>query len=211
MSIASIISKYNRTRKYDRFLQEFSPASDITILDVGFTNTEYRNADNFLEKNYPHLSNITALGIEIHGSDSFRRRYPDVEVVLYEGIIFPFENNQFDIGWSNAVIEHVGDEERQIAFLKELERTCKAIYFTTPNRYFPFEIHTRLPLLHYLPKEVFDKIISHTSKKWASGDYMHLLSHRKLKSLLRKAGITQYKIVRNRLLGFTVDFSIIIK
>ncbi|MDR1259594.1 MAG: class I SAM-dependent methyltransferase [Tannerellaceae bacterium] len=211
MKIASIISRYNRTRKYDRFLQEFNLATDTTILDVGFTNTEYQDADNFLEKNYPHLSNITALGIEIHGSDSFRRRYPDVEVVLYEGSVFPFDDNRFDVGWSNAVIEHVGSEEHQITFLKELRRTCRTIYFTTPNRYFPFEIHTRLPLLHYLPKRIFDKIIDHTSKKWASGDYMHLLSHRKLKSLLSKAGITQYKIVRNRLFGFTMDFSIIIK
>jgi hypothetical protein len=41
-----------------------------------------------------------------------------------------------------------------------------------PNRYFPFEVHTRYLLIHWLPKTVFDKILSYTPKKWAAGDYI---------------------------------------
>jgi SAM-dependent methyltransferase len=210
MNIDLKISKYNRTKKYNCFLQELNPSKESKILDVGFIDVEnYSSIENFLEKNYLYLHNITALGLS--GGDVFKRDYPGVTVVLYDGNIFPFDDKLFDIGWSNAVLEHVGNEDKQILFLKEMHRTCKQLYFTTPNRYFPFELHSRYPLIHWLPKKTFDRILMHTRKRFMVGDYMHLLSCRKLKSLLKKAGITQYKIIRNRLLGFTLDFSVVVK
>jgi SAM-dependent methyltransferase len=206
---AQDISKKNRTKKYQLFLQKIKPSITDKVLDVGFANKEYSSVDNFIEKNYSYPANITALGI--NGDDLFKKRYPEVKTVLYDGKTFPFENKVFDIGWSNAVIEHVGGEARQVQFLKELNRTCKKIYFTTPNRYFPFEVHTRYPLIHWLPKRMFDSILNLTSKKWAAGDYMHLLSRKKLENILTKAGITQYEIHKNRFMGFTMDFSVIVK
>lgn len=206
---AEKISSNNRTQKYNFFLHKIKPSENDKILDVGFCNTEYSVVDNFLEKNYPYLYNITALGIE--GCKEFTQMYPEVKVILYDGRIFPFEDKSFDIGWSNAVIEHVGNEEAQIFFLKELNRTCKRLYFTTPNRYFPFETHTRYPLIHWLPKKIFDKIVGCTSKKWATGDYMHLLSYKKLKKIIEKADIKNYTIYRNRFCGFTMDFSVVVK
>ncbi|MDR1357395.1 MAG: class I SAM-dependent methyltransferase [Tannerellaceae bacterium] len=210
MNLASSISAYNRARKYGCFFKELNPRWDAKILDVGFTNREYREADNFLEKNYYSQSYITALGLSAHGSDLFAKRYPGVRVKLYDGKIFPFADKEFDIGWSNAVIEHVGDEERQLLFLRELNRTCKSVYMTTSNRCFPVELHTWLPLLHYLPKKTFDAIISRTPLRWAAGDYMHLLTRRKIKKLMRLAGISNYRIISNHMFGFTMDFSIII-
>lgn len=205
--IANLISGKNRKLKYKLFLKEFNPQKEYTILDVGFNNIEYSPVDNFIEKHYPFLSQITALGVE--KCDEFAKRYPEVNTVLYDGNYFPFEDKDFDIGWSNAVIEHVGDVDKQILFLKELKRTCKRVYFTTPNRYFPFEVHTRYPLIHWLPKKTFDKILQFTPKKWASGDYMYLLSRNKLEKLLEDADITDYQIYKNRFLGFTMDFSVI--
>ena len=202
------VRKKNRHRKYHLFLQQIKPTDHEKILDVGFANREYSDVDNYLEKNDPYPSRITALGID--DSDIFQQRYPSVEVVCYDGKTFPFSDGQFDVGWSNAVIEHVGDEEAQVYFLKELCRTCKRVYFTTPNRYFPFELHTRLLFIHWLPKRIFDYILSFTSKKWATGNYMYLLSIRKLKKILKKAGITNYHIFKNRFCGLTMDFSIVI-
>jgi SAM-dependent methyltransferase len=207
--IAQVFSKKNRIRKYNLFLQKMNPSATDKILDAGYANREYSPVDNFLEKNYPYPSNITALGIEEH--DLFEQRYPMVQAVRYDGSIFPFEDKSFDIGWSNAVIEHAGGEECQIRFLKELCRTCKKVYFTTPNRYFPFELHTRYPFIHWLPKKIFDRILSHTRKKWATGDYMHLLSKKSLKRILKKAGLKEYSIHKNRLFGLAMDFSVIIR
>lgn len=206
--IADRISGSNRRKKYKLFLEKIAPSESDKILDVGFNNIEYSDVDNFLEKTYPYQTNITALGID--DDSSFKQKYPMVESNIYDGKIFPFSDNHFDIGWSNAVIEHVGSEAAQILFLKELKRTCKKIYFTTPNRYFPFEVHTRYPLIHWLPKRIFDKILQYTPKKWAAGDYMNLLSRKKIEHILSEAGIKHYQIHRNRFLGFTMDFSIII-
>ncbi|MDR2621144.1 MAG: class I SAM-dependent methyltransferase [Dysgonamonadaceae bacterium] len=206
---AQTISRNNRIGKYNLFLEKMKPSATDKILDVGYSNLEYSLVDNFLEKNYPYPSNITALGIE--DNDLFKQRYPNIQVVRYDGSIFPFEDKSFDIGWSNAVIEHVGNEGHQIQFLKELCRTCKKIYFTTPNRYFPFEVHTRYPLIHWLPKKLFDKILSLTSKKWAAGDYMNLLSKKSLENILQKVGLEEkYVLHRNKFWGFTLDFSVII-
>jgi SAM-dependent methyltransferase len=209
-SIIYKVSRINRERKYRLFLDELNPSETDTILDVGFNNNDNTIVENFLEKNYPHLNSITALGID--GDDIFKQNYPEVKTVLYDGRIFPFGDKTFDIGWSNAVLEHVGSEEKQILFLKELARTCKRLYFTTPNRFFPFELHTRLPLLHWLPKKMFDGLlITFAYKTWATGDYMYLLSYHKLKKLLTKAGIEKYKIHKNRFGGVPMDFSIIVK
>lgn len=204
---AATISSKNRKRKFDLFLKIVKPSKSEQILDVGFNNRENSAVDNFLEKNYPYPSNITALGIE--EDDLFRQRYPEVKTVRYDGHKFPFDDNSFDIGWSNAVIEHVGDENAQVFFLKELNRVCRKLYFTTPNRYFLFEVHTRLPFVHWFPKKICDKLMKLLDKAWATGDYMNLLSYSKLKKIIKKSGITNYIIHKNRFLGFTMDFSVI--
>src|SRR5450631_4040251 len=109
MSIANKISKFNRKRKWKQFTENVYFDQNTRIIDVGFNDIEYSDVDNFLEKNYPYKHNITALGIE--GKDNFSKKYPLVNSVLYDGDTFPFNNKSFDICWSNAVIEHVGDFE----------------------------------------------------------------------------------------------------
>ncbi|HUR11419.1 MAG TPA: class I SAM-dependent methyltransferase [Flavitalea sp.] len=207
--VARKISEKNRKGKYEYFLQTMKPDPATNILDVGYTDDDAYDAINFLEKNYPHKSKITALGIE--EPVVFRKKHPEVKVVTYDGNIFPFENKSFDIAWSNAVIEHVGDYEKQKFFLSELLRTSKKIFVTTPNRFFPVEVHTRLPLLHYLPKRYFDRILKAIGKKWATGNYMFLLREKDLKKMLKELGITRYSIRYNRFLLFTMDFVLTIE
>lgn len=207
MSFAGKISAYNRRRKWEIFLRELRPGANAKILDIGFSDREYSAVDNFLEKNYPHLEQVTAIGID--RPDEFLRRYPQVKALQYDGRRLPFGDQQFDICWSNAVIEHVGGRKRQTEFLREIRRVGRKCFITTPNRFFPVEIHSRVPLLHYLPKNIFDSFLRLIGKKWATGDYMNLLSYRQLKKILSAAGISDYRIIRNRLLGFTLDFIII--
>lgn len=209
MPLSFKISGYNRKRKYEQFLRTFPIDAKTTILDVGYTNVEYTGFENYLESNYPYPENITALGVD--ESDQFNKIHPKVRTVRYDGKIFPFADKQFDICWSNAVIEHVGDYDRQLLFLKEVMRTSRAAYLTTPNRFFPVEVHTRMPFLHWLPRNVFNRILVAVGKDFAAGDYMFLLSLGKIKRLLADAGIGNYTITKNRIMGFTMDFVITIK
>ena len=80
---------------------------------------------------------------------------------------------------------------------------------TTPNKYFPVETHTRVPLLHWIRKERFDCFLRFTGKDWATGGYMYLLGKKDLESLARKADLRNYHINRNRFLGFTMTLSLI--
>lgn len=177
-------------------------------MDVGFSDEEYSETDNFLEKIYPFPQNITALGIDT--PVKFIDRYPEVKAIKYDGKRFPFKHKSFDICWSNAVLEHVGNRGEKVDFLKEIKRVAKSGFITTPNKYFPIEVHTRTPLFHYLPKRFFDKYLSLIGKKWATGSYMDLLSLKQIKALLHDAGISNYKIIKNRLI-FTLDFVVYFK
>lgn len=208
MDIAEIVSKRNRVHKFQYFMGIFRPGIEDKILDIGANDTEYSENDNMLEKLYPYKQNILVLGL--HKYAEFSKRYKDIKTVTYDGNVFPFEDKTFDFGWSNAVLEHVGDVDKQVFFIKEITRTCKRAFLTTPNRFFPVEVHTRIPLLHYLPKGIFDRILVAFGQKWAAGDYMYLLSRKKLVHILEEAGVKNYIIKSNKLMCFIMDFMIII-
>lgn len=205
--IANQFSNRNRLNKYNYFLDYFKPSHNTKILDAGASEREYQENANILEKLYPYPENITVLGIDEYCD--FRKRYPRVKVVKYNEDRWPFCNKEFDICWSNATLEHVGNRQKQKEFLKEAFRVAKKVFITTPNRFFPFEVHTRVFLLHYLPKGLFDRILTKIGPSWAVGNYMHLLTLRDIKRLLADCHINEYKIIKNRIFGLTVDFVII--
>lgn len=208
MGLAHRVSNFNRTRKWSQFLSIVEPRPGLRVLDIGYTEREHQDADNFLEKHYPYPEDITALGVD--EPIEFRQRYPKVKAVRYDGRRFPFEDKSFDIAWSNAVIEHVGGANEQAFFLSEVVRVSKFAFVTTPNRYFPMEVHTRLPLVHWLPKPVFDRILVALGKDWAAGAYMDLLSERDFRRRLSDVGVRDYRFIKNRLAGLTMDFVAVI-
>ena len=204
--LAYIVSGRNRRKKFDFFIQTFRPDESTNILDIGAAEDEYSDTDNLLEKLYSYPRNITVLGIDKY--NKFIEKYPNVTVHVYDGKIFPFANKYFDICWSNAVIEHIGDYERQVLFLKEINRVGKSAYLTTPNRFFPIEVHTRTLFIHYLPKAIFYWYLKLIGKGWATENYMFLLSYKDILKLLNDAGINDFIIKRNRLMFWTLDFVI---
>lgn len=207
MKFIDQIGDKNRKRKYDMFCQYFKPAANTKILDIGASEWEYRSTGNLLEKKYPYPERITALGVQEFVQ--FKKKYPRVNIVKYNGGVFPFKDKSFDVCWCNAVLEHVGNRENQEFFLREIKRVAGRAFVTTPNKRFIYEPHSKLLLFHYLPKKYFDWILLKIGKRWATGDYMHLLSKRDLIELLRKCNITDYDIIENKLLGLTVDFVIV--
>ena len=96
-----------------------------------------------------------------------RVRVPGVEVVVAAAEALPFADDAFDLYFSNAVIEHVGGEERQRAFVAEALRVARRVFLTTPNRWFPIEVHTRLPLVHWLPERAAARAYDVARRPWA--------------------------------------------
>jgi hypothetical protein len=204
----------SRKNKYLCFMC-FIENDDASILDVGVNTIEHSPIDNYLEKHYPKLANVTALSIT--PAQDFSKKYPVVKFVKYDGGQFPFDDGVFDYVHSNAVIEHVGNSSKQEEFIKEMLRVSrKGVFFTTPNKFFPIEMHTNLPLLHYLPKVLFDKLLYLFRKQWASGDYMHLLSIATLNARIKNVCLennldVNVDIKKERLFGFVYQLVVTMK
>jgi SAM-dependent methyltransferase len=150
--VASQVSLRSRERKLGLFLELLEPGPDSTVVDVGVTNAPFGggSTDNFFEARYPWPERITGVGhTEL---DAFEAAFPAVTAVRADGRELPFDDGTFDFGFSNAVVEHVaGGREGQRQFVHELCRVSKCVFVTTPNRWFPLEVHTLLPFVHWLP------------------------------------------------------------
>ena len=152
---ASGFSRRSRERKLQLFLELVAPGPETTVVDVGVTDSGVAGAygtDNFLEASYPWPERITAVGVT--GLDRFAAAFPHVRTVVADGRSLPFDDGEFDVAFSNAVVEHVGRRDDQIAFVHELCRVARRVFVTTPNRWFPLEVHTLLPFVHWLPRRL---------------------------------------------------------
>ena len=162
----------------------FAPGAAARVLDVGVTSDARQQESNFFEQLYPYPTQVTAVGTEdgSHLAEQYRGlKYQSVE----PGSSLPFSTNQFDIVFSNAVLEHTGCRASQAAFLKEVCRVGKRFFITTPNRWFPVEHHTGLPFLHFLPCAVYRAVLAKTSYGyWADEAHLNMLSRGALRRML---------------------------
>lgn len=184
MRLADSISLRSRQRKLRLLLDELRPTAESSVLDVGADELGFGEDDgcgtmNFFEEHYPWPERITALGL--HDGEGFRARYPDIRYVQGDACALPFDDGAFDIVFSNAVIEHVGGRERQRQLVLEAIRVGRRVFITTPNRRFPVEVHTRLPVVHWLPDLLAHRAYRATGKEFATD--LHLLTRRSLESL----------------------------
>jgi SAM-dependent methyltransferase len=177
MRLVDQVSVRSRRRKLRLFLEELHPTSNTSVLDVGADELAFGEGDgcgtlNFFEEHYLWPERITALGLQ--DGTGFRTRYPAIRYVQGDACALPFADGEFDIVFSNAVIEHVGDFERQRQLVSEAIRVGRRVFITTPNRRFPIEVHTRLPVVHWLPDRLSHRVYRAVGKSFATN--IHLLS-----------------------------------
>jgi len=157
------VAARQRRKMFGRFLLDTGVAATERILDVGVTSDRSYEASNYLEAWYPYKHMVTAVGID--DASFLCGLYPGMRFVMADGLRLPFGDQAFDVVHSSAVIEHVGSLARQRAFVAECCRVARrAVFITTPNRWFPVEFHTVLPLVHWLPKEVFRALMRRTGR-----------------------------------------------
>ena len=196
-----VITRFNiagRKKFYQAFMNEMAPTATASILDVGVTPDQSAADSNFFEKWYPHPECITATSIE--DASHLADLHPGLTFVQTSGDGLPFEDDQFDIAFSTAVLEHVGDRERQCRFIAELLRVSKRFFITTPNRWYPVELHTYVPFLHWLPQQQHQQILQKLGKEqWATTENLNLLDQRGLRTLF-PPGVTP-TITGTRLFG----------
>jgi hypothetical protein len=181
--IALQLSLRVRRAMFERFLELMAPTAACRVLDLGVTGETSQAEANFFEQWYPYKDRIVCAGIE--DASHLERQYPGLTFTrLRAHEPLPFTDGQFDVVFSNAVVEHAGSREQQRYFVGEAVRVARGFFITTPNRWFPIEMHTALPLLHYLPPRVHRRLLSAIGMRyWSSEEHLNLLDAGSLRAL----------------------------
>ena len=139
--------------------------------------------------------------------------FPGLKFVQGDGCDLPFGDKEFDLVFSSAVLEHVGNYQRQKKFVAEAVRCSrKYVFLTTPNRYHPFEFHTYLPILHWLPRKWHRAILKMIGLDYLSyEENLNLLSYSDLHRICRELGIRDYSIHHVNFLGLPSNLLLVIR
>jgi SAM-dependent methyltransferase len=203
------IMRKAREKIFSLFMNEFRPTRASRILDLGVSDEENDGA-NILEKLYPYQDRLTCAGLG--DGRLVLSSYPGIKFIkIFPGQPFPFQDGAFDVVYSNAVLEHVGGQKERQRFILELLRVARAAFITVPNRWFPVEHHTGIPLLHF-NKRLFRLIVRRTAMSyWSDPGNLEFLD----KAGLAKEwiGHSQLKMVYTglRLGPFSSNIALIVK
>jgi hypothetical protein len=183
ISLKTHFSIKARKKMFDRFMKDVRPEESDQCIDIGATPDTKLADSNLFDKMYPYKQNLTICSIEDCSNianDLGLQRF----VFNESGKPLPFSDNEFDTCFCSAVLEHVGDRKSQEFFINECLRVSKKVFLTTPYRYFPLEMHTFLPFLHWLPWSMFQKIVRKTKGDfWADINNLNLCAKKDIKNM----------------------------
>ena len=132
----------------------------VRVLDVGGTHQYWLAMDRSA---LPRMR-ITFLNLWAYEPD-----LPDAQAVVGDARdLSRFADREFDVVFSNSVIEHVGGLREQARMAGECVRVGKRYYIQTPNWAFPIEPHFLFPGFQYLPLAVRARL--HAWRRWGWWD-----------------------------------------
>lgn len=140
------------------FYRLIRPTQETRVLDIGAEINPDGTGGLQLIDSYPWEKNITAVNLSHEHVLKIKKYYPEVNAHLGDACNLPWPDKHFDVVYSNAVIEHVGGFDNQKKMAAEVMRVGKRWFVATPNRWYPFEFHLRLPFVTWLPGHCYLKI-----------------------------------------------------
>jgi hypothetical protein len=191
-----------RKKRFEFFKTFITPLPyPLSILDVGGTQEFWEKMEFIRDDIKVVLYNLSNEEVVV---------YPSLTSIIGDGRnMLEFKDQEFDIAFSNSVIEHLGTYESQRQMADEIQRVGQRYFVQTPNRYFPIDPHVLLPLFQFLPFRVKVFILAHFRSPWGwkiasqeeAVQYVNeirLLTEKELRSLFPEA-----KIYKEKFLGFT--------
>ncbi len=178
-------------------------------LDIGTTDDDGFESSNYLIKNLRNIKIYRSISDQKINSKFFSKTLTKsiTDNFSHEEI----ENYSSDLVISNATIEHVGDKNSQIKMTENIIKLSKKIFvITTPNRFYPFDFHTKIPLIHWLPKKIHRKILKIIGLEYFSKiENLNLLSKNDILEIFSNFKNIKYKIFHIKLALIKSNFIII--
>ena len=105
----------------------------------------------------------------------------------------------------------MGHKNSQIKMIENIIKLSKKIFvITTPNRFYPFDFHTKIPLIHWLPKKIHRKILKIIGLEYFSKiENLNLLSKDDISEIFSNFKNIKYKIFHIKLALIKSNFIII--
>lgn len=114
-------------------------------------------------------------------------------------------DNAFDIAFSNSVIEHVGPEENQQSFAREVHRVAPRHWIQTPSIWFPIEAHNHMPFWWFYPPAMKRFFINRWKRKLPAWTEMvegtTVILHREMRDMFPTSTLWS-----ERFMGFTKSY-----
>ncbi len=142
----SSVNQRFREKRFKFFislLNRVKSGGTIKILDIGGTEIYWERM------NYVNNANIQVTLLNLEEIPTRKSNFISIKGDACN--LSAFKDNEFDIVFSNSVIEHLFTNENQEKMAKEAMRVGKYYYIQTPNRYFPVEPHWLFPFFQFLP------------------------------------------------------------
>lgn len=187
-------------RKRFAFFQSLiaSQPRPLHILDVGGTQA-FWELMGFIRDDIQ----ITILNTELEEAT-----FPNITNIVGDARnMREFKDQEFEVVFSNAVIEHVGNFDQQCQMAEEVRRVGKRYIVQTPNRYFPIEPHVLIPFFQFLPLKLKVFIATHSPNwGWKAAHLeelstIRLMSEKELRSVFREA-----RVYKEKILGLSKSF-----
>jgi hypothetical protein len=138
----SLANRFRR-RRFRFFEKLLAPLpAPVRILDVGGTEEFWRQMGAAED---PRLE-ITLLNLSAEHA-----RAGELPAIAGDARELGFGDREFDVVFSNSVIEHLGNEHDQRRMAAEVQRVGARYFVQTPNRWFPIEPHFLFPGFQFLP------------------------------------------------------------
>ena len=125
-----------------------------------------------------------------------------------------FADQEFDVVFSNSVIEHVGEPNAQRQMASEMKRVGKRYFVQTPNRHFPLEPHFFFPGFQFLPLVARIWLLQHFDLGWYKKIPNYVAARQEVETirLLSRRDVMQLfpegTLYNERFAGLTVSFVI---
>lgn len=155
-----------RLRRWEWFREAFPAIESMSVIDLGGTTEAWLRAP-------VRPAEVHVVNLEPAPSDApLWIRADQADACDLPSHI---RNSDYDVVFSNSVIEHVGGHSQRMRFAEAVHKLAARHWVQTPYRYFPIEPHWLFPGFQFLPLAVRAEIshrwpLAHTpSQDWEEG------------------------------------------